>query len=69
MRLKRTSNCTDGTVAIFARSGAKNAANLVHELSEKINAPVGTTYKSQLELTGVCKNYVGQILKKGCSSF
>ena len=50
-----------GTVAIFAGSGAKNAASLVNELSEKINAPVGTTYKSQLELTGVCKNYVGHM--------
>lgn len=49
------------TVAIFAGSGAKNAAKLVNGLSEKVNAPVGTTYKSQLELTGVCKNYVGHM--------
>lgn len=48
-------------IAIFAGSGAKNAAVLVNELSEKVNAPVGTTYKSQLELTGVCKNYVGHM--------
>lgn len=49
------------SVAIFAGSGAKNAAELVNELSEKVNAPVGTTYKSQLELMGVCKNYVGHM--------
>ncbi len=49
------------SVAIFAGSGAKNAAMLVNELSEKVNAPVGTTYKSQLELAGACKNYVGHM--------
>lgn len=49
------------TVAIFAGSGAKNAALLLNELSEKLNAPVGTTYKSQLELSGICKNYVGHM--------
>ncbi len=49
------------TVAIFAGSGAKGAAELVNELSEKVNAPVGTTYKSQLELMGACKNYVGHM--------
>ncbi len=50
-----------GSVAIFAGSGAKNAADLVNELSEKVNAPVGTTYKSQLELMGKCRNYVGHM--------
>lgn len=49
------------TVAIFAGSGAKNAASLVNALSEKVNAPVSTTYKSQLELTGECRNYVGHM--------
>ncbi len=49
------------SVAIFAGSGAKNAAELVDELSEKVNAPVGTTYKSQLELMGKCRNYVGHM--------
>lgn len=48
-------------IAIFAGSGAKNAAELVNELSIKVNAPVGTTYKSQLELMGKCKNYVGHM--------
>ncbi len=50
-----------GSVAIFAGSGAKEAAQLVNELSEKVKAPVGTTYKSQLELMGKCKNYVGHM--------
>ncbi len=49
------------SVAIFAGSGAKNAAVLVNELSEKVNAPVSTTYKSQLELAGACRNYVGHM--------
>lgn len=49
------------TVAIFAGSGAKNAADLINELSVKVNAPVGTTYKSQLELMGHCENYVGHM--------
>ncbi len=49
------------TVAIFAGSGAKNAADLVNELSQKVKAPVGTTYKSQLELMGKCVNYVGHM--------
>lgn len=50
-----------GSVAIFAGSGAKNAAALVNELSQRVNAPVGTTYKSQLELMGKCDNYVGHM--------
>ncbi len=50
-----------GTVAIFAGSGAKDAADLVNELSLKVKAPVGTTYKSQLELMGKCVNYVGHM--------
>lgn len=53
------------TVAIFAGSGTKNAAGLLNELSEKINAPVATTYKSQLELMGKCSNYVGHMAYLG----
>ncbi len=49
------------SVAIFAGSGAKGAPKLVNELSEKVKAPVGTTYKSQLELMGECTNYVGHM--------
>lgn len=49
------------SVAIFAGSGTKKAATLLNELSEKIKAPIGTTYKSQLELMEECKNYVGHM--------
>ena len=49
------------TVAIFAGCGAKDTASLVNQLSEKLNAPVGTTYKSQLMLMGKCVNYVGHM--------
>lgn len=52
---------SNANVAIFAGSGAKGAADLLNELSEKLNAPVGTTYKSQLELMGKCRNYVGHM--------
>ncbi|MDE7418972.1 MAG: ubiquinone-dependent pyruvate dehydrogenase [Muribaculaceae bacterium] len=53
------------TVAIFAGSGAKNAASLLNRLSEKLKAPVSTTYKSQLELMGECKNYIGHMAYLG----
>ncbi len=49
------------TVAIFAGAGAKDAAPLVNALSQKVNAPVATTYKSQLDLMGHCVNYVGHM--------
>lgn len=49
------------SVAIFAGMGAKNAADLLNDLSVKVKAPVGTTYKSQLELMGHCENYVGHM--------
>ncbi len=48
-------------IAIFAGSGCKNAVEQLHELSDKLNAPLVTTYKSQLELTGGAKNYVGHM--------
>ncbi len=48
-------------IAIFAGSGCKDAAPLLRELSEKLNAPLATTYKSQLELTAGAKNYVGHM--------
>ncbi len=50
-----------GSVAIFAGCGAADAADLVNELSEKVKAPVGITYKSQLQLMGRCKNYTGHM--------
>ncbi len=48
-------------VAIYAGSGAAEAADLVKELSEKLNAPVATSYKSQLEMTRDMPNYVGHM--------
>lgn len=48
-------------VAIFAGSGAKGAARQLNELAAKINAPLATTYKSQLELTSDAPNYVGHM--------
>ncbi len=48
-------------VAIFAGMGASGAADKVKELSEKLNAPVITTYKSQMELTRDMPNYVGHM--------
>ena len=52
-------------IAIFAGSGAKNASDVLNVLSEKIKAPVITTYKSQLELMGACKNYAGHMAYLG----
>ena len=46
---------------IFAGSGARGAARLLSELSDKLKAPVITTYKSQLELMGSCRGYVGHV--------
>ena len=48
-------------IAVFAGSGTKNAADLLKEFTEKTNAPLVTTYKSQLELTAGAKNYVGHM--------
>lgn len=48
-------------IAIFAGSGVKNAVSQLHQLSEKLNAPLITTYKSQLELTSGALNYVGHM--------
>lgn len=52
-------------IAIFAGSGARDAATQLNELSEKLKAPVVTTYKSQLELMGACKNYAGHMAYLG----
>lgn len=48
-------------IAIFAGSGAKEGVNELMKLAEITNAPVATTYKSQLELTADCPNYVGHM--------
>lgn len=49
------------TVAIFAGSGAAEAAPLVKQLSQKLNAPVVTSYKSQMEMSRDMPNYVGHM--------
>ncbi|MDE6299653.1 MAG: ubiquinone-dependent pyruvate dehydrogenase, partial [Muribaculaceae bacterium] len=49
------------TVAIFAGCGASDAVDLVREISDKLNAPVITSYKSQMEMTRDMKNYVGHM--------
>lgn len=46
---------------IFAGSGCASASGLLNSLAAKLNAPVATTFKSQLELTGNCPNYVGHM--------
>lgn len=50
-----------GSVAIFAGSVAKNAVDSLMEVADMMQAPVATTYKSQLELTKNCPNYVGHM--------
>ena len=54
-----------GKVAVFAGSGVKNAADRLHQLCDKVNAPLVTTYKSQLELTRGSKTYVGHMAYLG----
>ncbi len=49
------------SVAIYAGSGARNATKQLNELAAKMNAPVVTSYKAQLELTRDCPNYVGHM--------
>lgn len=46
---------------IFAGSGCAKASELLNALAAKLNAPVATTFKSQLELTGNCPNYIGHM--------
>lgn len=53
------------TVTIFAGSGAAGSAALLNLLSKKLNAPLVTTYKSQLELTREAPNYVGHMAYLG----
>lgn len=49
------------TVAIYVGYGAASVPEKVKELSEKLNAPVITSYKSQLEMTRDMPNYVGHM--------
>ena len=53
------------TVAIFAGSGAKHCVDLLAQFADKVNAPVVTTYKSQLELMPGNPNYVGHMAYLG----
>lgn len=50
-----------GKVAVFAGSGCKGAVAKLMEFASRMQAPVVTTYKSQLELTKDCPNYVGHM--------
>lgn len=49
------------SVAIYVGCGAADAAPLVKELSAKLNAPVVTSYKAQMEMTRDMPNYVGHL--------
>ena len=49
------------TVAIYVGAGASDASSLVKELAGRLNAPVVTSYKSQMEMTRDMPNYVGHI--------
>lgn len=49
------------SVAIYVGSGASSAADLVKDLSDKVKAPVVTSYKSQMEMTRDMPNYVGHM--------
>lgn len=53
------------TIAIYAGYGAKDAVNLIRALSEKLKAPVITSYKSQMELSREMPNYVGHLAHLG----
>lgn len=50
-----------GKVVIYAGCGAAGASDLVDALAAKLKAPVATTFKSQLMLTGNCPNYIGHV--------
>ena len=49
------------TVAIFAGMGAVDGKAELMQLADMLKAPVATTFKSQLALTGDCPNYVGHM--------
>ncbi|MDE5833790.1 MAG: ubiquinone-dependent pyruvate dehydrogenase [Desulfovibrio sp.] len=52
-------------VAIFAGLGAAGAVDELAGLADLLAAPVVTTYKSQLEITRNCPNYVGHLAYLG----
>lgn len=49
------------TVAIYVGAGTAQAADKVKELAAKLQAPVVTSYKSQMEMTRDMPNYVGHM--------
>ena len=49
------------SVAVYVGSGASGAVDKVRELSNKLKAPVITSYKSQMEMTRDMSNYVGHM--------
>ncbi len=49
------------SVTIFAGAGCAGATDALRALSDKLNAPVVTTFKSQMELMGHCPNYIGHL--------
>ena len=53
------------SVSIFAGFGARGAVDLVKEMSEKLKAPVITSYKSQMEMSRDMPNYVGHLAYLG----
>ena len=53
------------TVSIFAGYGAREAVELVRELSDKLKAPVITSYKAQMEMSRDMPNYVGHLAYLG----
>lgn len=53
------------TIAVFAGHGASGAVAELVELSDLVGAPVVTTYKSKLELTGNMPNFVGHFAYLG----
>lgn len=53
------------TVSIFVGYGAREAVDLVRELSAKLKAPVITSYKSQMEMSRDMPNYVGHLAYLG----
>lgn len=53
------------TVTIYAGNGCAGCVEQLHKLSDKLSAPLATTYKSQLPLSRNCPNYVGHMAYLG----
>lgn len=48
-------------IAIYVGGGASGAVDEVRKLSEKLNAPLITSYKSQMEMSREMPNYIGHM--------